>query len=44
MVRPIILVLGAVPAVAAAVVAASLLSQPEIPFSAAVSDDNIEIE
>lgn len=44
MVRPILLVLGAVPAVLAAVVAASLLTQPDIPFSAAVSEDNIEIE
>lgn len=44
MVKPIVLVLGAVPAVVAAAVAAMLLSQPGIPFSAAVPEDNIEIE
>ena len=44
MVRPILLVLGAVPAVLAAVVAVSLVSQPDIPFSAAVPGDNIQIE
>lgn len=44
MVRPVILVLGAVPAVAAAAIAVSLLLQPAIPFSAAVPEDNIEIE
>ena len=44
MVRPIMLVLGAVPAVVAVAVAAMLLSQPGIPFSAAVPEDNIEIE
>lgn len=44
MVRPILLAVGAIPAVLAAVTAASLLSQPEIPFSAAVFEDDIEIE
>ena len=44
MVRPIILVLGAIPAVIAALFAIPLLTNPEIPFSAAVPEDNIEIE
>lgn len=44
MVKPIILVLGAIPAVIAALFAIPLLTNPEIPFSAAVPEDNIEIE
>ncbi len=44
MVKPIILVMGAIPAVVAALFAVSLLAPPEIPFSAAVPEDNIEIE
>lgn len=44
MVRPIILVIGAIPAGIAVLFAVSLLTQPEIPFSAAVPEDNIEIE
>ena len=44
MVKPVLLVLGAIPAAVAILLAASLLSQPEIPFSAAVPEDDIEIE
>lgn len=44
MVKPILLVLGAVPAVVAALLVLPMLTQPEIPFSAAVPEDNIEIE
>ncbi len=44
MVRPIILVLGAIPAILAVMIAIPLLTQPEVPFSAANTGDIIKFE
>ncbi|ABK76715.1 hypothetical protein CENSYa_0069 [Cenarchaeum symbiosum A] len=44
MVRPVIIALGAVPAIVAVLIAIPLLTQPEIPSSAANPSDRIEIE
>ena len=44
MVKPIIIAIGAIPAIMASLIAIPLLTQPEIPFSAANPDDDIEIE
>ena len=44
MVRPTILVLGAIPAIIAMVLVAPMLLRSEIPFSAAVPEDDIKIE
>lgn len=44
MVRPVILALGAVPAIVAVLIAVPLITKPEIPFSAANPGDTIEFE
>lgn len=44
MVRPVMLVIGAIPAVLAILLVVPLLTQPDIPFSAVVPQDNIEVE
>ena len=44
MVKPIILVLGAIPAIVALLIAIPLITKPDIPFSAANPYDTIEIE
>ncbi len=44
MVKPVILVLGAIPAIIAIILVAPMLGRAEIPFSAAVPEDDIEIE
>ena len=44
MVKPIILIVGAIPVIFALLIGISLISQPEIPFSAANPNDTIEIE
>ncbi len=44
MVKPIIIAIGAIPVIIAILIAIPLLSQPEIPFSAANSNDKIELE
>ena len=44
MVKPIHIVFGAIPAIIAMLIAIPLLTQPEIPFSAANPNDRIEIE
>ncbi len=44
MVRPVILGLAAVPAIVAAVIAVPMLTQTEIPFSAANPNDRLELE
>lgn len=44
MVKPIILVLGAIPAIVALLIAVPLITKVDIPFSAANSGDEIEIE
>lgn len=44
MVKPIILVLGAIPAIVALLIAVPLITKDDIPFSAANSSDEIEIE
>lgn len=44
MVKPVIIILGAVPALAAILISVPLLTQQDIPFSAAVPGDAIEIE
>ena len=44
MVRPIILAIGAIPAIIAILIAIPLLTQPEIPYSAANPNDKIELE
>ena len=44
MVKPIIIIVGAIPAIFAILIGVSLISQPEIPFSAANPNDKIEIE
>ena len=44
MVKPIILAFGAIPVIIAMLIAIPLLTQPEIPFSAADPNDRISIE
>jgi hypothetical protein len=44
MVKPIILIVGAIPVIFASLIAISLLTQPEIPFSAANPNDVLELE
>lgn len=44
MVKPIVIVVAAIPAIMATLIAIPLLTQPEIPFSAANPNDRIEIE
>ncbi len=44
MVKPIILVIAAIPAILAILIAVPLLTQPEIPYSASNSSDVMEIE
>ena len=44
MVKPIILIIGAIPAIFALMFAVSLITQPEIPFSASNPNDVIDIE
>lgn len=44
MVKPIIIVLGAIPVIVAILIAIPMLSHPEIPFSAANPNDTIELE
>ncbi len=44
MVKPIVLAFGAIPIIIATLIAIPLLTQPEIPFSAANPNDRIEIE
>ena len=44
MVKPIIIIVGAIPVIFAILIGISLISQPEIPFSAANPNDKIEIE
>ncbi len=44
MVKPIVIVIAAIPAILAILIAIPLLTQPEIPFSASNSSDVMEIE
>ena len=44
MVKPVIIIVGAIPVIFALLIGISLISQPEIPFSAANPNDTIEIE
>ena len=44
MVKPIVIAMAAIPAIMAAFIAIPLLTQPEIPFSAANPYDRVEIE
>ena len=44
MVKPIVIAVAAIPAIMASLIAVPLLTQPEIPFSAANPNDEIEIE
>ena len=44
MVKPIILAVGAIPAIVALLIAIPLITKPDIPFSAANPNDTIEIE
>ena len=44
MVKPIILAMGAIPAIVALLIAIPLITKPDIPFSAANPNDTIEIE
>ena len=44
MVKPIVIAVAAIPAIMASLIAIPLLTQPEIPFSAANPNDQIEIE
>lgn len=44
MVKPILLVAGAIPAIVALLILAPLVTKPDIPFSAANPNDRIEIE
>jgi hypothetical protein len=44
MVKPILLVAGAIPAIVALLILAPLITKPDIPFSAANPNDRIEIE
>lgn len=42
--KPIVIILGAIPALAAILISIPMLTQQDIPFSAAVPNDSIEIE
>ena len=44
MVKPVILAIGAIPAIVALLIAIPLITKPDIPFSAANPNDSIEIE
>ncbi|PIW31761.1 MAG: hypothetical protein COW27_05905 [Nitrosopumilales archaeon CG15_BIG_FIL_POST_REV_8_21_14_020_37_12] len=44
MVKPIILAIGAIPAIVAILIAIPLVTKPDIPFSASTSYDTLEIE
>jgi len=44
MVKPVIIIVGAIPVIFAILIGISLISQPEIPFSAANPNDVIEFE
>jgi len=44
MVKPIVLAIGAIPAIVALLIAIPLITKPDIPFSAANPNDTIEIE
>ena len=44
MVKPIIIAIGAIPAIVALLIAVPLITKPDIPFSAANPNDTIEIE
>ena len=44
MVKPIVLAIGAIPAIVALLIAIPLITKPDIPFSAANPYDSIEIE
>ena len=44
MVKPIVLAIGAIPAIIALLIAVPLITKPDIPFSAANPNDTIEIE
>ncbi|MFQ5440689.1 MAG: hypothetical protein ACE5DL_04415 [Nitrosopumilaceae archaeon] len=44
MVKPIVLAIGAIPAIVAILIAVPLITKPDIPFSAANPNDTIEIE
>ena len=44
MVKPIVLALGAIPAIIAILIAVPLLTKPDIPYSASTPNDKIEIE
>lgn len=44
MVKPVIIIVGAIPVIFAILIGISLISQPEIPFSAANPNDKIKIE
>lgn len=44
MVKPVIIIVGAIPVIFAILIGISLISQPEIPFSAANPNDKIQIE
>jgi len=44
MVKPIVLAIGAIPAIVAILIAVPLITKPDIPFSASNPSDRIEIE
>lgn len=44
MVKPIVIIAGSIPAIIALLIAIPLVTQPEIPFSAANPNDRIELE
>ena len=44
MVKPIVIVAASIPAIIALLIAIPLLTQPEIPYSAANPNDRIELE
>ena len=44
MVKPVIIIVGAIPVIFALLIGISLVSQPEIPFTAANPNDVIEFE
>ena len=44
MVKPIIIIVGAIPAIIALLIAVPLITKPEIPFSASTPSDVIELE
>lgn len=44
MVRPLLIILGAIPVILAILIAIPLVTKPDIPFSATNPDDRIEVE